>query len=372
MRILVVAAPLLGHLFPLMPLARVLRDAGHDVLAATAGDALAARQNGIEIEDVAPGFDFGRIARRIMLRHPLLARAELAGDGGLRGVSRIFGAVNDELADGVVALADRWQPELVICEPLAASGALAAARRGVPLVLHENSLFNGPELIAATRIAGTLGRHGAAALPPAATTLTIGPPSVVGAREGLPMRCEPFSGGGAVPDWLAQPPARPRILVSRSTVNGPGENPMAAVVAAAPEVDAEIVLVRPDGKTASRVLLENVRTVDWVPINDVLPTCAAVVHHGGAGSIFGAFAAGLPQLVTPGAGDRKFNAGLVSARGAGLAVPAKRITAADLTRLITDDALASAAGEVKAEMAAMPAPAELVPTLEALVATDRS
>ncbi|MCI2418051.1 DUF1205 domain-containing protein [Saccharopolyspora sp. K220] len=369
MRILVVSAPLLGHLFPLIPLARALRDVGHDVLAASAGDALAARGNEIEVEDVAPGFDFGRIARRIMMRHPLVARAEIAGDGGLRGVSRIFGAVNDEMADGVVALADRWQPDLVICEPLAASGALAAARRGVPLVLHENSLFNGPELLAATRFAGTLGRYGVDALPSAATTLTIAPPSVVGAREGLPMRCEPFSGGGAAPDWLAERPARPRILVSRSTVNGAGENPMAAVVAAAPEVDAEVVLVRPDNKTASRELPENVRTVDWVPINDVLPTCAAVVHHGGAGSVFGALAAGLPQLVTPGAGDRKHNAQLVAARGAGLSVPAKRITAVDLNRLITDDALASAATEVQAEIAAMPGPDELVPTLEAL---DRS
>ncbi len=76
------------------------------------------------------------------------------------------------------------------------------------------------------------------------------------------------------------------------------------------------------------------------------------------GSVFGAFAAGLPELVTPGPGDRKFNAEQVAARGAGLAVAAKRITAADLVRLIIDDGLTAA--EVRAEMNAMPAPAELV------------
>ncbi|MEV0700212.1 nucleotide disphospho-sugar-binding domain-containing protein [Saccharopolyspora sp. NPDC050389] len=366
MRILVVSAPLLGHLLPLLPLAQALRDAGHDVLAASGADALSARNNGIGIEDVAPGFEFDRIARRIMLRHPLLARAELAGNGGIRTVSRLFGAVNDEMADGVVALADRWKPDLVIHEPLAAAGALAAAKRGIPAVLHENTLFDGPEVFGATRMAAPLARHGVSALPPAAATLTIAPPSVVGARDGLPMRCEPFSGDGEVPDWLAEKPERPRILVSRSTVNGPGASPMPAVVAAAAEVDAEIVLVRPDAKTASRAMPENVRTVDWVPINAILPTCAAVVHHGGAGSVFGAFAAGLPQLVTPGPGDRKFNAEQVATRGAGLAVPAKRITAADLTRLITDEAMTAAAAEVREEMKAMPSPADLVPHLESL------
>ncbi|MEU6263361.1 nucleotide disphospho-sugar-binding domain-containing protein [Saccharopolyspora shandongensis] len=366
MRILVVAAPLLGHLLPLLPLAQALRDAGHEVLAASAEDGLSARGNGIDVEDVAPGFRFGRIARGIMLRHPLLARAELAGDGGLRTVSRLFGEVNDQIADGVVALADRWQPHLVIHEPLAAAGALAAARLGIPAVLHENTFFDGPEVFGATRMAAPLARHGVAALPPVAATLTIAPPSVVGARDGLPMRCEPFSGEGEVPDWLAEKPERPRILVSRSTVNGPGASPMPAVVAAAAEVDAEIVLVRPDAKAASRALPENVRTVDWVPINAILPTCAAVVHHGGAGSVFGAFAAGLPQLVTPGPGDRKFNAERLAARGAGLAVPAKRITAADLTRLITDEAMKEAAAEVREEMQAMPAPADLIPHLESL------
>jgi hypothetical protein len=53
-------------------------------------------------------------------------------------------------------------------------------------------------------------------------------------------------------------------------------------------------------------------------------------------------------------------------RGAGLAIAAKAITATELTRLITDTALASVTGEVRQEMAAMPGPEDLVPRLEAL------
>jgi UDP:flavonoid glycosyltransferase YjiC (YdhE family) len=56
----------------------------------------------------------------------------------------------------------------------------------------------------------------------------------------------------------------------------------------------------------------------------------------------------------------------VAARGAGLAVPAARITAADLERLVHDPGSARAAREVAAEIAAMPAPADLVEPLAAL------
>ena len=371
MRVLFVSVPLLGHLFPMVPLAEALRVAGHEVLLAAGGSALAARRSGLPVEDIAPAFDFGRIARRTLLRHPLIARAELAGGAGTRAVAPMFGAANDQMADGVLGLADRWQPDLVVHEPLAVAGALAAAHRAVPAVLHENSLYDGPELVRVTAawLARARRRTGIGSLPPSAATLTIAPPTVVGERAGWPMRGIPYAGVGELPDWLREPCERPRILVSRSTVAGPGGgNLMRAVVAAAPEAAAEFVLVRPDLWVLRRGSLPtNVRTVDWIPINAALPTCAGVVHHGGAGSVLGALAAGVPQLVVTGPGDRRYNATLVAARGAGLAVAERKVTGAELTRLVTDAGVAAAADEVRREMAGMPAPADLVPRLEALV-----
>jgi UDP:flavonoid glycosyltransferase YjiC (YdhE family) len=179
------------------------------------------------------------------------------------------------------------------------------------------------------------------------------------------MRPVPFSGGGSVPDWLLEPGDRPRVLVSRSTLNGPNDgDPGPAVIAAAAAVDAEFVLVRP---ATARGLPPNVRAIDRVPLDEVLGHAAAFVHHAGAGSVLGGLAAGIPQLVTPGAGDRRHNASLLAARGAGLAVEAKAITAADLTRLLTDSGLRAAAREVALEIAAMPAPVTVVPELEKLV-----
>src|SRR3712207_1239701 len=121
MRVLVVSAPLLGHLFPLVPLARAIRDAGHEVLLAAG-----AHTTDLPVRDIAPRFRMGPIAARMMLRHPLIARAELAGEAGTRGVALLFGAVNAGLAGNVVALAREWRPDVVVYEPLAVAGALAA------------------------------------------------------------------------------------------------------------------------------------------------------------------------------------------------------------------------------------------------------
>lgn len=53
----------------------------------------------------------------------------------------------------------------------------------------------------------------------------------------------------------------------------------------------------------------------------------------------------------------------LEARGCGLSVPPHRITAADITRLITDPDLAAAAWAVAAEMAAMPGPGDIASRL---------
>ncbi|PRX13384.1 nucleotide disphospho-sugar-binding domain-containing protein [Actinoplanes italicus] len=355
MRVLVVSAPLVGHVFPLVPLARALCDAGHEVLVATAGDGLRVAEAGFEVRDVAPGFRFGPVAAGTMLRRPMLIRAELAGTAGTRVVGHLFGAVNDRLLGGLERVAREWRPDRIVFEPLAAAGAVVAARLGVPGILQENSLFDGPALLAATRMRG---RPEFAA--PAAV-IRVTPASVAGRGTHLPMRFVPYAGDGPLPEWLAGPPSRPRILVSRSTVPQPGrDRVMARVAEAAGRIDADVVLIRPN----LRRLPPNVRATDWVPIPAALAAGAVIVHHGGAGTTLSALQAGAAQLIVRGAGDRRHNAELVAARGAGIAADERDISAALLTRLITDPVVASAAREVSAEIAAMPPPGQLVEAIK--------
>ncbi|NUS45923.1 MAG: DUF1205 domain-containing protein, partial [Mycobacteriaceae bacterium] len=174
---------------------------------------------------------------------------------------------------------------------------------------------------------------------------------------GTPLQYTPYTTPGTeTAAFLRRPPERPRILVTRSTMLGDGPDPMLrSVLRAAPHVDAEIVIVRPN-RAVERAdsLPANVRTVGWTALHEALPHCTAVVNHGGAGSVYAALHAGVPQLATPAPGDRRWNAELVQQRGAGLAARAGRITAEQLTALVTDAALADAARAVSAEIAAMP------------------
>jgi UDP:flavonoid glycosyltransferase YjiC (YdhE family) len=370
MRALFVANPLVGHVLPLVPLAAAFRDAGHDVLFATGDDGLdAARRADLAVHDVAPGVHVGRVFGGATLRHPVHIIRMLRGDSGTGGVGWMFAAMTGRLADPVLRLADEWRPDLVLHEGLAPVGALAAARRGVPSVLVDAIIFDGRQLFRAVtcHLDGLARRHGVDRIPDPGDTVASIPPSLVGKRLGRPMRYVPAAGHGDVPERLVRPGQRPVVLVSRSTVADPRpDRMMTSVVAAAAGADLDVVLVRPDKAVSRRSLPPNVTTTDWLPFTDVLPHVAGIVHHGGAGTTMTALAAGIPQIVVPGPGDRTEHARLVAARGAGLAVPTRALDAAALEGLVSDAALATNAREVAAEIAAMPPPADLVEPLAAL------
>jgi UDP:flavonoid glycosyltransferase YjiC (YdhE family) len=44
--------------------------------------------------------------------------------------------------------------------------------------------------------------------------------------------------------------------------------------------------------------------IDYAPLSELLPSCAAILHHGGIGTISQAFLAGTPQLIVPRVGDQ--------------------------------------------------------------------
>ncbi|MEV6488001.1 glycosyltransferase, partial [Actinoplanes sp. NPDC051633] len=336
MRILFVASPLQGHLLPLIPLALACRDVGHEVHVASGG--FPPDMAGLRTHEIGARFSLRRSALRVSLGRPAMAMAEMKGQAGLGFVGELFGRANLDLVGPLLEVASGVHPDLIVYESLGEAGAVVAGRLSVPSVLQENTLWPGYDLFEA--VTGSSKMRGLK-VPAPELTLAVTPPSLAGlhaaARAAGPatpaaaagaagpggrhqrwLRPVPFSGGGELPAWLDGPLERPLIVVSRSTIEGPNDgDPGPAVIAAAARVDADFVLVRP-AKPADG-LPPNVRTTGRIPLDRVLPRAAAFVHHGGAGSVLGGLAAGVPQLVTPGAGDRRHNARLLAERGAGLA-----------------------------------------------------
>jgi len=64
-------------------------------------------------------------------------------------------------------------------------------------------------------------------------------------------------------------------------------------------------------------LPNGVRHFNYVPFSAVLPKCAAIVHHGGIGTIAQALRAGIPQLIVPSNFDQPGNAARLKTLGVG-------------------------------------------------------
>lgn len=84
---------------------------------------------------------------------------------------------------------------------------------------------------------------------------------------------------------------------------------------------------------------ENLSVVASAPHTEVLAQAAAVVNHGGHGTVVKALAAGVPMVVMPHGRDQADNAARVAARGAGVTVKrtSKPSTIAAAVRAVLDD-----------------------------------
>ena len=68
--------------------------------------------------------------------------------------------------------------------------------------------------------------------------------------------------------------------------------------------------------------------VEYAPFSRVYPRCAAVMHHGGSGTLAQSLRAGVPTLVVPWGADQFFHGALLQRLGAGLALARRGYTEA--------------------------------------------
>jgi UDP:flavonoid glycosyltransferase YjiC (YdhE family) len=132
--------------------------------------------------------------------------------------------------------------------------------------------------------------------------------------------------------------------------------PVDIVVTTGPGVDRSLLAPPP----------ANVQILDYVSLTEILPTCCAVVSHGGSGTMLAALGHGVPLLLVPQGADQFLNADAVVAADAGIAADAEDDLAGHLQRLLTEPRHRAAAWRVAAEIAAMPAAVEVAGDLMAL------
>ncbi|GHH51076.1 glycosyltransferase [Streptomyces candidus] len=416
MRIMFAIWPMAAHLYPGVPLAQALQSAGHEVCVAShpllTPTVTAAGLTAVEIgtpdtmaplsaaEDFMPDEEESNQLLAALVSDPA-DRPAAEMFTLLLGAVRMYNTVRTDSpspgVDDVVAFARNWRPDLIVWEqwPAAAVAARLCGAAHARLLCgpdywawgRERSLASGAADPTAQIVAPIARRYGLEVdeelvlgqwtidPTPAALRLPTTEPRVVS------MRRVPAAGGAVLPRWLTETPQRPRVAVTLGTsgraLNYTDGHLLADVLEAVGGLDAEVVATFDALQLEGQKVPANTRTLDFVPLSALLGTCEAVVHHGGGGTFAAAVAQKVPQLIeTSGELECAAYADYVTGRSGGLALNHSRQSPREIResiqRVLEEPLFRKGTDTLHAEWLAMPAPTELVPTMEKLTAQYRS
>lgn len=414
MRVLFVTYAEDSHYHSLVPLAWALRTAGHEVRVATQPALVdSVVQSGLTAVSVGEDHRFMEViaAKEYDVEWgQRVAHAMVTGgeDMDLDGLVRMFDeatedvakVLNDPMMDDLVDYARAWQPDLVIWEMYTLAGPVAAQVTGAA---HARMLWGADtqtRLYQRFRslqeqqpvehrrdpmrewLAATLERYGAKFEDHILTgqwTIDQVPPSLrlqLGLPT-IPVRYVPYNGPAQVPSWLREAPKRPRVCIMPSTtvryMLGYDPIPVSALQAFA-DLDVEVIAALAPEEGEPAAVPDNVRVVDFVPLEAIVSTCSAVVHMGGAGVQASAMLHGVPQLtlVSPDLFDVQLRADMVEQQGAGLSLSFFELTPEALRenvlRLLREPKFAEQAGAARQQVLAEPTPNDAVASLEKIAA----
>jgi UDP:flavonoid glycosyltransferase YjiC (YdhE family) len=359
-KVVLAALPAFGHVYPLVPLALALERAGAEVVFAT-GEEFASRLPARTIAGVEGSWTFSEATSEIKRRI-----GQFGGIAPAEGVGQTLFVelCAPHVVEVVTAELERERPDLVVFEQSNVGAAMAAHATGVRAVCLAIVGWGRQWSTTYEAVAGMVGATGAAVLaellidphPPFLADLETTPPF-----PALAMRPVAWSPDDAVPSWLLRPRRAARVYLTMGTVFGNVDLLRSAaleiagsgcevLVATGPGIDPRVL-----GGLPSAVHVEQ-----EVPQAQVLPYVDIVVHHGGTGTVIGALANGLPQVVMPQGADQFWNADHLAAKGACRVVPpdaAPDTIAAAVSALTAQQAPERAAARrLGGVIAAMPSP----------------
>ncbi len=383
MRVLCTCVPGEGHFNPMLPLARALADAGHQVAFATA-EAISGRV-------VKAGFEF--LPAGISLPEQLeQAGRRFPTEAALVGAERFENFVPRMLAevaappriDDLMPIMEEWRPDVVVHDETELGGPVAAARFGLPHadqsvgILRPLSMFRrareqleplyerwGVEL---GSYAGMFDYLYLDVCPPTLQSPWI---EKVGVAHPMQNAAIPARAGEQPPPWLADLADRPTLYVSLGTVfnhdptlfrtilDGVRDEPVNVIATVGRDNDPADLGPQPDHVHVERYVSQAL----------LLPHCDLVVNQGGT-AILSILAEGLPMIVVPQGANQFHNAAALVAAGVGRALLPGEVTAesvrAALLALLDDPGYQERAGLVAAEIQAMPGPEAGVRLVERL------
>ncbi|WP_234391723.1 nucleotide disphospho-sugar-binding domain-containing protein [Streptomyces sp. CB02613] len=424
MRVMLMSFPTRTHIYSLAPVGWALRAAGHEVRYVgqrNPSEIDPFLQTGLESAWVGGDFDIakhrqygddGESGASGQVNDPFKlaeSRPERLTDEYVRAAYETTAGMiryvnSDEFLNEALRYARRWQPDLIVWDPLIYAGAMVAEVVGAAQMRmlyaadqnarvhfeYEKLKERRPEAAwpdpLAEWMAEWLGRHGCAfheELRFGSASICPSPSCVRFPLDVnyLPVRFVPVNRPLPMPDWALEAPTRPRVLltlgVSNRQVHGVEQASVSELLAGLGRLDVEVIATFNKDQLASvRNVPDNVRAEAFVPMNEVLASCSAIVHQGGGATVGNAVVNGVPQLIVPGTiWSERASAVAQEKRGYGLFIDLEDITAErvrdKVARLVEEPSFRENARQVQAEMLATRTLGDLVPELEAAAARRR-
>ncbi len=383
MRVLCTCLPGTGHFLPMLPLARALADAGHEVAFATAG----------ELGPSIHRHGFAAFAAGITLPQQLEEAGRRYAEANLPPGPERFESFVPRMLAGVAAparardlvpIVGDWRPDVLVHDETELAGPMVAAKLGVPYADQSVGILRP---LAMARLAAEVlaplgdelgvepGRFGGLfrylyldVCPPSLQNEEIGQVPVAHPAHNL-SNARP--GEGELPAWMGTLAGRPTVYVSLGTVfnrdkrvfeailGGLADEPLNVIVTVGNNNDPADLGPQPDHVHVERFIAQSL----------ILPHCDVVINQGGT-AILDILGHGLPILILPQGANQFHNARACAASGAGRVLLPDEVNAravgVELRALLDEPGYRERAGVIQQEFLAMPGPDEAVRLLERL------
>lgn len=369
MRILFTFAGGRGHLEPLLPVAHAAEAAGHTVaVTGRASIASVAAEQGLAVFHSGPEL--------VPERRPLVPLDAGREDRVLR--DGFAGRQARTRAAAVLELCGEWRPDVLVCDETDPGSMVAAERLGLPyasVLVTAAGSFVRRELLAEP-LNALRAEHGLSPDPELALlsrylVLSPFPPSFRDPAYPLPATAHSID---VVRAGRRRGDGAPLVYVSLGTVfNLESGDLFTRILAGVRELPVDVLVTVGNGIEPAELGPQppNVSIEQFVPQAEVLARVAAVVSHGGSGSVLGTLAHGVPLVALPMGADQPHNAARIQALGVGRvldpisAAPEQIREAA--SAVLDEPGYREAATRLRDELAALPGPEHAVTLLESLV-----
>jgi UDP:flavonoid glycosyltransferase YjiC (YdhE family) len=367
MRILFASWPGYGHLLPMVPLIRAAQRGGHDVFVSSGRDMseLIARL-GVVVHSsgITMAESYARMPGDTMISQ--MPPEEQSGFA----TRHLFGAGAVDRARDLLDLVETWRPDLVVHDTLELGSPVAAEANGIEHVTHGYGPMVPDNAHLVTAVGSAIQAAGLSNPVPAvfaAPYLDISPPALRSAGTdpwSMVRALRPSSGevgsDASLPSKLSALPHAASVYVTLGTVMNQAPEVFRAVIEGCSRLDVNVIVTTgPDFDTSLLGPVQSaVFSAPFLPQASVLPHCAAVVSHAGAGTMLGALCHGLPQLCLPQGTDQPFNTAALMPTGAALALQPGQITPQAVTealnRLLGESSFRNAARQLRGQIHEMP------------------